>query len=277
MRRGIANALLGRHEAAEMDYSKSMEYGNNNTTIYRNRGLAREAIGKHHEAICDFSEALARDDSDLSIYLRRGNLLFILKRYDEAIEDFDVVIKRDRKCQDALCFRGNAYGAKGDYAQAYADQSMAIELEANYAGAYSNRGLTSYLMGNKLSALEDWKAARKLGDVDAQDYLDKYFPSHEQTSEGGQQLVDKIRKFSIDLAQQPNVFAVISYNEGIDYEILGEFTIEADAKSFFEKNKISPPSGSKSLEICIMNNGYFVLDEDVDEGVIERFEIPGDL
>jgi tetratricopeptide (TPR) repeat protein len=49
--------------------------------------------------------------------------------------------------------RGNAYYRKRDYDRAIADYTKAIELDPNYANAYTNRGKRPHLHGKSLRAI----------------------------------------------------------------------------------------------------------------------------
>ena len=57
------------------------------------------------------------------------------------------------------------------YQRAIEDFDQAIKLDPKFAEAYWDRGKTYNELGNRQQALEDWKAAAKLGNEQAQDIL----------------------------------------------------------------------------------------------------------
>ncbi len=57
--------------------------------------------------------------------------------------------------------RGKAYDDKGDYDQSIGDQSKAIELPADLAGAYFNRGNAYGGKGDPAAAAADYDSGHR--------------------------------------------------------------------------------------------------------------------
>lgn len=55
--RGSARGHAGDHRGAEQDFSKALELGLANATVYNNRGKARTALGDAEGAQADYAEA----------------------------------------------------------------------------------------------------------------------------------------------------------------------------------------------------------------------------
>ena len=56
---------------------------------------------------------------------------------------------------------------KGDHYGAISDYTKAIEINPDYAVAYSNRGISKETLGNIKDACSDWEKASSLGDKDS--------------------------------------------------------------------------------------------------------------
>ena len=60
-----------------------------------------------------------------------------------------------------------------DYYGAIADYTKAIEINPNYAKAYSYRGISKENLGDLNGACADWKKAAELGNTDAAEWVAK--------------------------------------------------------------------------------------------------------
>ena len=83
-------------------------------------------------------------------------------QYDNAIAEYTRAIEVDSNYAEAYSNRGYAYSNKGEYDNAIADYTRAIELDSEYAGAYNNRGWAYYLKGEYDNAITDYARAIEL-------------------------------------------------------------------------------------------------------------------
>jgi tetratricopeptide (TPR) repeat protein len=97
---------------------------------------------------------LAQTSSDELI--KRGKELLEQRQYYEASKKFDEAVKADPASAEAYCFRGKL---ALDDAQGMADLAKAIELRADYADAYFERGLKHDLANQSAAALTDYNKA----------------------------------------------------------------------------------------------------------------------
>ena len=82
--------------------------------------------------------------------------------YDHAIADETVAIQLNPQFAAAYMNRGIAYGRKGDYVQVIADEAMALRLDPSLAEAYANRGVAYEHKGDYDFALIDETKAIEL-------------------------------------------------------------------------------------------------------------------
>tara|TARA_B100000427_G_C15194999_1_gene457700 strand:+ start:38 stop:325 length:288 start_codon:yes stop_codon:yes gene_type:complete len=66
--------------------------------------------------------------------------------------------------------RGNAKVGLDNYG-AIADYTKAIELDPNYAVAYSNRGISKENVGDLNGACSDWRKAANLGHTNSKNWI----------------------------------------------------------------------------------------------------------
>ncbi len=59
------------------------------------------------------------------------------------------------------------------YKYAVKDYSMVLDLNPRWAEVYFNRGLAYFSLGNKQRACSDWKKAKELKYMQADDYMRK--------------------------------------------------------------------------------------------------------
>ena len=97
-------------------------------------------------AIQSQSVAPTTSSVDPEFYLKRGEDLSGVHQYDRAIADYSVAIELKADYAEAYNNRGFAYYLKGDSKRAIADYTRAIELRPNYPKAYNNRGVV-YMAG----------------------------------------------------------------------------------------------------------------------------------
>lgn len=112
--------------------------------------------------------------NDARQYVDRGFTLLNNQDNDQAIADFTKAIELDPKYAHAYLGRGNANILKAEHDRAIADYTKAIELDPKFADAYYYRGLTyERLLGNKSSALADFRRAFSLGQNKGKDGIER--------------------------------------------------------------------------------------------------------
>ena len=88
-----------------------------------------------------------------------------------AIRYFDKVIKLEPEKSKAYFHRGVSYGELDQYEESLSSINKAIELDPKKGLFYYGRGRVYLLSGDKEKAIEDFKQAATMGNLDAQNYL----------------------------------------------------------------------------------------------------------
>ena len=68
----------------------------------------------------------------------------------------------------------------GNFTEAISDFSQAIELDKKMAAAFFHRGIAKSKTGDLSGRMEDFRQAAKLGDINAETWLNTYYPEWKQ-------------------------------------------------------------------------------------------------
>ncbi len=131
------------------------------------------------EAIDDLSAALEMEPQDAETYFLRGRTHYdyavklstdltgqppeavpfldeqVAEEMELAVVDYTAAIELDAQYAKAYNNRGNAYATLGDLQQALADYDRALELDDSLDLTYFNRGVIYYKLGNYEAAIAD--------------------------------------------------------------------------------------------------------------------------
>ena len=160
--RGVDKSLLEDYMGAIDDYSRIIEIDKNNTLAYLNRGKNKKRIEDYRGAIEDF---------DRAIKTKGGEFLWIDKVENPFVDDgfeFDVMMEEIRYV------RGFARYYSDSLQLALKDFNFCIQKNYYLSTSYYMVGLIYIAYGNIDEACKILLKSRDLGDVDAQELLDKY-------------------------------------------------------------------------------------------------------
>lgn len=132
---------------------------------YNNRGFEYHKNAQYKQAIEHFTIALSMEKNSF-YYVNRGSSFYELKQYDNAISDFKHAINLAPNEAGAYAWCGNVYYVKKSYHEASEYFSKAIAIVPNNAVFYLNRGYAQFNIGNKSTAVSDFKKACELGNED---------------------------------------------------------------------------------------------------------------
>ena len=205
---GLNKAKLGDFKGSIIDLTKAIELDQNNYVLYYNRGFAKTQMNDYNGAIIDFTNAIRLNPNCNDAYNNRGLLKNKLEDFTGAIKDLTKAIEINEKdyeaffnraiskvnlekYQDAIIDLTKSIEIYPDYAQSYYNRGMlrnvlknysgaiqdftkAIEINPNYSEAYLSRGASKFILKQNSSACLDLKEASKLGNVKANELINKY-------------------------------------------------------------------------------------------------------
>jgi TolA-binding protein len=132
---------------------------------YNNRGFEYYKNTQYKQAIENFTTAISMENNP-SYYINRGSCFYELKQYDNAISDFKQAIILAPNEARAYAWCGNVYYVKKSYYEASEYFSKAIARAPSNAVLYLNRGNAQLKIGNKSTAVSDFRKACGLGNED---------------------------------------------------------------------------------------------------------------
>ena len=118
----------------------------------------REAI-EEMQVQADTPSGTHEKELRAALAFQQGNILMMIGQVDMAIERYSHAINLNPNYAEAYTNRGLAYHKKGDYDRAISDHNTAIDLNPNYAEAYFNRGGAYKSKNNYDHALADFTKA----------------------------------------------------------------------------------------------------------------------
>ncbi len=111
--------------------------------------------------------------STAEIELYRGAAWHDKENYENAIKSYDKAIEINPQYAKAYSNRGVAKFVSGDIAGALLDYDKAIEINPQLAGAYNNRGNAKFDLGDKTGALLDYDKAIEINPQYAKVYYNR--------------------------------------------------------------------------------------------------------
>ncbi len=162
--RAWAKNIFGDYEGALIDAKKGMLLDNKNAGMYFRRiGSAYQGLEKFDEAIEAYNEAIKLNtDLDEGTIYNRGTCYSKMNQYELALADFNRCLELDPDWAWAFSARGNVYLQLKEYGKAIEDTTNAIRYRPNYLQAYIIRGYSHKAIGEDQKAKADFKNALAL-------------------------------------------------------------------------------------------------------------------
>jgi tetratricopeptide (TPR) repeat protein len=200
-KKNYENALDDYYQASALDPSVA--------SYFFSSAQAREKIGDNDGALTDYDSAILLDPKKKEYYLNRGLLLLNMDFADEALKNFNSALEIDPFCMQSQYHRAQYYHLhakdydaairiytflirnnpheylyyskrgdvkydKGDFRGAAKDYSIAVAWDKADGYSFYCRGLSRYNLNNLSGACRDWRRARDLKFVPAQEQIEKY-------------------------------------------------------------------------------------------------------
>ena len=191
--------------------------------LKENERLRQELATAKGEKKKKETEAYNKTIQDLKAteWFEIGYQFGIADRLKEALDAFTKAIEINPQFAQAYSNRGFAYSNLGDYNQAIKDYNRAIEINPQDAVAYYNRGGLAYgKLGNYNQAIKDYNKAIELNPQFAQAYYNRGV-AYGNLGNYKQAIADYNRAIEIN----PQ-FAQAYYNRGLAYGKLGNYNQE---------------------------------------------------
>ena len=159
--RGLAYFETGDQEAALKDFKRLMDINPDAYWAFNNRGLVFLEKKKHREALDDFKMALEINPDDPDTLYNMAVLYEQKEDYEKALDYINRSIEKNPSA-DAYGKRGEIFRSDGNTDKALDDFNRAIELDADCARAYCDRGSIYFDRKEHKKAEADWKKADEL-------------------------------------------------------------------------------------------------------------------
>ncbi len=145
---------------------------------YFSDGLEKHQQRRLDEAIRLYSKAIDANPYYTMAYQMRAIAQQQMKQYAQAISDFTMVISSNDPLFKVVGYynRGVLKNMTGDYAGAIPDFTQAIEIDHRMASAFFHRGIAKSKIGDLAGRIGDFREAARLGDVNAEKWLNTYYP-----------------------------------------------------------------------------------------------------
>ena len=145
-------------------------------------GFSKHQSGDLREAVRLYSKAIESDSRFVMAYQMRGAAWQKLRQYSRAIDDYSMVISIGEPSFRAVGYlnRGIVKNMVGNYADAIGDFNLAISIDKYMGPAYFHRGIARVKTGDMAGIHIDFIQAARLGDPDAEHWLDALDPGWRQ-------------------------------------------------------------------------------------------------
>jgi len=172
--RATAKLFLNDLQGAFEDYTASVRLDSLNPKSYRNRIGISEKLGNMDAMLSDYAMLIKLEPSSAANLAGRGEIYYKNGNFDLAISDLSKALQLNPSLYGAFFARGNAYFGIGKYELAVSDFSKLIQHSPNDAPAYYNRGICYLKLNEMENACHDWEQARKNGNPDAIQKINRY-------------------------------------------------------------------------------------------------------
>jgi len=146
--RGVTHFDNKNYNKAVEDFSKAIQFGDNDCTLYANRGDAYLKINDYVNAMADLNTAIKLDSTDSRSYFLRASVFLEVEEFNNALQDFTTAIKLEPNKAAYYNDRGFTLKKLNKINDAVADFKKAIELNSNVSSAYKHLASIYFEQGN---------------------------------------------------------------------------------------------------------------------------------
>ncbi|KAL2157713.1 hypothetical protein VTH06DRAFT_5196 [Thermothelomyces fergusii] len=153
----------GYEEAAEA-FDKALELGDlgpHEAYAYNLRGTFRCLMGRHEDALADLSKSIELDPELTQSYIKRASMNLELGDPEKAEEDFQIAVSKNAEDPDIYYHRAQLHFIKGEFAEAQKDYQKSIDLDSDFIFSHIQLGVTQYKMGSIASSTATFRRCMK--------------------------------------------------------------------------------------------------------------------
>lgn len=215
--RGMAYHEIEENNLALSDMDKAISLDYNNAEAYSNRGAINLALGYNNTALEDLNKAIELKDkfktkeSLASAYLNMGTLQSVLGDKDIALKWYNEAIELGVKDPSILNAIGIVYIDLNQPEKSLEYFDSAIELDQDFAYAYSNRARAYFLLEKEDIALADIATSMSIDSNIPQSYLIKG-----QILSALDNSVEAVKVYTVALEKWP-MYAEVYLHRGYEY------------------------------------------------------------
>jgi Flp pilus assembly protein TadD len=172
---GVVLARQGKTQEAIGHYTEALRIDPHYVDAHYNLGLALVRKGKTQEAIAHYTEALRIKPDFAEAHNNLGAALAQQGRVQEAIAHFAEALRLRPDDAEVYSNLGNILSEQGRIEEAITHYAEALRIKPDYAEAHFSLGLTYLMIGNRDSAMEEYKILKTINRDMANTLLQKIF------------------------------------------------------------------------------------------------------
>ena len=150
---------LGQSEKALANLKVATELNADNLLAYQDLAIMCDTLGKDALSLQYFENALRIDSTNMMTLFARGDFHNRRLQDKDAILWYQKVAKYNRDYPEPYFNIGLIYMDSDSIAQANKHFNMVVEIEPTHSLGYYYRGLSAQMLGDKASAINDYKQA----------------------------------------------------------------------------------------------------------------------
>ncbi|CRK48823.1 hypothetical protein BN1723_016949, partial [Verticillium longisporum] len=152
------------YEEARAAFDKALELGDlgdHKALAYNMRGTFRCLLGKHDDAMADITKSIELDPSLTQSYIKRASMNLELGAPEKAAEDFEKALEQNADDPDIYYHRAQLHFIKGEFSDAAKDYQKSIDLDRDFIFSHIQLGVTQYKMGSIASSMSIFRRCIK--------------------------------------------------------------------------------------------------------------------
>jgi tetratricopeptide (TPR) repeat protein len=159
---GNAYGILGRYEDAVESYKQVIRINPDLAEAHNNLGGAYFKLGRYQDAVESYKQAIIINPNYAEAHFLLGSAYGKLDRYEDAIESNKQAIRINPNYAEAYLGLAGDYGDLGLYQDSIEALKQVIRIKPDYADVHFLLGVSYLIVGDKGSALEEYKILKTL-------------------------------------------------------------------------------------------------------------------